>query len=262
MPIPNAGIMSLKVAKRTVMYVLIFFFGWFPAVITSIYEFAYGPVIEELDTALATMGSLHSVLVPIVYGYMNPRLRKVIWALCCCQDTRVAQASSVSDHTRNTRIKSENSTEHTQNTLAITVNNEKNLVVRKLTKAQVSKQSQSPGRKSSPVRKGQAYHEPSPKGYRRESHSNNNNSPDLEPARERQTSLALTAIADEHLPGSVPQSEEAKFQTARSGATSPSGDRESVTTSAVSPTPPLYHNQVPRRISTHTPTNNDLTSPS
>ncbi len=80
----NKGVtMSRKVAKSSIIFVLVFFFGWFPAVITTVYELFYGHIEQGLDTSVGIMGTLHSTLVPLAYGYHSSKLRKFL-AKCQC----------------------------------------------------------------------------------------------------------------------------------------------------------------------------------
>jgi hypothetical protein len=67
-----------SVALRSIMFIGIFFIGWFPAVITCIYAVIHGFATESLDIYLAVSGSTHSILQPIAYGIYNRNLHKLI----------------------------------------------------------------------------------------------------------------------------------------------------------------------------------------
>jgi hypothetical protein len=59
-------------------FVFIFVFGWGFAVVCSVYELSYGPIVEGMDSAVGILGTLHSFMVPMAYGYTNRRLRLAI----------------------------------------------------------------------------------------------------------------------------------------------------------------------------------------
>lgn len=69
-------IMTMKVAKRTFLYVINFFLGWFPAVVACFYAINHGYITQALDATLGINGSLHSLTVPMVYGYNNVKFLK------------------------------------------------------------------------------------------------------------------------------------------------------------------------------------------
>lgn len=70
-----------RVALRSLIFVGVYFIGWFPAIITCIYAIINGYVPELLDILLGNFGSLHSVFQPIAYGIYNKNLHKLI--VCC-----------------------------------------------------------------------------------------------------------------------------------------------------------------------------------
>lgn len=68
----------LRVARQSVMYVVIFLLGWGVAVFCSFYALFVGEVKQQMDAALAIFGVIHSVAVPIAYGYSSQRIRDVL----------------------------------------------------------------------------------------------------------------------------------------------------------------------------------------
>lgn len=54
---------------------IVFVFGWGLAVVFSIYELIYGRIVEGMDIVVGILGTLHSLVVPCVYGYTNRRVR-------------------------------------------------------------------------------------------------------------------------------------------------------------------------------------------
>ena len=77
----NANI-SRKVALRSLIFVVTYFIGWFPAIIACIYDILYGYLPESLDISLAIAGSLNSIWQPVAYGIFNRNLQKFI-VYCC-----------------------------------------------------------------------------------------------------------------------------------------------------------------------------------
>ncbi len=67
-----------KLARSTILFALIFFVGWFPAVVTCFYELQYGQISQEFDTVVGVFGTLHSVFATIVYGYHSDKLKKFL----------------------------------------------------------------------------------------------------------------------------------------------------------------------------------------
>lgn len=69
----------VRVARRSLVYVLMFFGGWFMIVLCFLYEAAgQQPVTEAMDILLALLGLLHSVAVPLVYGWSNKKIRLLL----------------------------------------------------------------------------------------------------------------------------------------------------------------------------------------
>lgn len=78
----SAEIMTKQVAMRSSIFVLAYFFGWFPAVIACVYALIHGQVTVFLDTFLAIAGSLNSVWQPLAYGVYNRNAQKLV-GICC-----------------------------------------------------------------------------------------------------------------------------------------------------------------------------------
>jgi hypothetical protein len=75
---PNGDRTVRGIALRSMIFVGVFFIGWFPAVITCVYAVIHGYATEPLDIYLAISGSTHSVLQPLAYGIYNRNLHKLI----------------------------------------------------------------------------------------------------------------------------------------------------------------------------------------
>lgn len=67
---------TAKVARRSIVFIVGFFVGWFPAVVMCIHTLITGQRNEYMDLVLAICGSLHSVFVPVAYGWTNPRFHR------------------------------------------------------------------------------------------------------------------------------------------------------------------------------------------
>lgn len=75
---------ALAFARSTAVFVLVFFLGWGPAVVACLYTVTTGHLTQELDILLAVCGSLHTLAVPIVYGFHSRRFRKWLFRMGCC----------------------------------------------------------------------------------------------------------------------------------------------------------------------------------
>jgi hypothetical protein len=75
----------VTLARRSVAFVVVFFLGWFFAVVLCIYELFFGPAIEQLDILLGTFGSAHSVAVPFIYGFLNKAIRNIVYRMLTCK---------------------------------------------------------------------------------------------------------------------------------------------------------------------------------
>jgi hypothetical protein len=81
-----------KFLKTALIFVGVFFFGWFSAIPATIYELAVGPIWQLFDTQVGVLGSFHSPLGVIVTGYFIEELRiKVLNCDCTCQDNTVSK---------------------------------------------------------------------------------------------------------------------------------------------------------------------------
>lgn len=67
-----------RVAMRSMIFVILYFVGWFPAVIACFYKVIHGYLPEGLDVALAIAGSLNSLWQALAYGIFNRNLHKLI----------------------------------------------------------------------------------------------------------------------------------------------------------------------------------------
>lgn len=87
---------SVVLGRRTSAYVAVFLVGWGPAVIACLYTVATGSMTQALDITLAVCGSLHTVAVPLVYGYHTPKFRDWLRSCCCrCRRRRPAISTIV-----------------------------------------------------------------------------------------------------------------------------------------------------------------------
>lgn len=66
----------VKLAKKSVVYVLIFAGGWLPAVIYCFYAVSVHGNVQAFDITVGVFGSLHSDVVPLVYGCFNQRIKR------------------------------------------------------------------------------------------------------------------------------------------------------------------------------------------
>jgi len=72
---------SIELARKSIVYIAVFFVGWGAAIPLTFYElasFSSDKTGQIFDIALAVPGSIHSIAVPIAYGYMNPRIKNTI----------------------------------------------------------------------------------------------------------------------------------------------------------------------------------------
>lgn len=67
----SSPVVTIQIAKRSIIWVLVYFVGWFPAVVACMTALQYGDVTETEDLTLAICGSLHSVWVPLTYAWFN-----------------------------------------------------------------------------------------------------------------------------------------------------------------------------------------------
>lgn len=74
---------QMTVALVFTLYIAILFFGWFPALIGTIYELVTGSMSEYLDTLVGVDGSLHSLAIPIVYLLSNQPLKDILARYPC-----------------------------------------------------------------------------------------------------------------------------------------------------------------------------------
>jgi hypothetical protein len=70
---------SLRLARRSILFVGVFALGWTPPIICFLYEAIYNENVPEgLDITVAIAGTFHSVMVPLAYGYNNAPLRTAL----------------------------------------------------------------------------------------------------------------------------------------------------------------------------------------
>lgn len=65
--------LAVKLAVSSFSLVFITFVGWSPAAVTTGYEWAVGRATQVLVTAVGIFGTLHSVMIPLAYGYFIHR---------------------------------------------------------------------------------------------------------------------------------------------------------------------------------------------
>ena len=73
-----------KVAQRTFINVVVFFFGWIFGVIGCIYAIATGRITVLLDVLLGVFGTAHSIIVPPIYAYGCEDVKKWLFRHACC----------------------------------------------------------------------------------------------------------------------------------------------------------------------------------
>lgn len=84
-----SALLGAQVARRSVIYVLVFLIGWGPGVLLVAWELFVGVANEYLDSLLGVNGSTHSVVVPLLYAYFNIRLRAILLSWIGRKDTLV-----------------------------------------------------------------------------------------------------------------------------------------------------------------------------
>jgi len=66
------------------LFIMTLVVGWFSALVASIYALSNdGHISKLMDTFVGVFGSLHSILVPIVYGYHSEKLKKFLARISC-----------------------------------------------------------------------------------------------------------------------------------------------------------------------------------
>jgi hypothetical protein len=73
---------AAKVAFNTITYTAIFLIGWLPAVITCFYELIEGNISQEFDSTVGLFGTMHSVVVPIAYGWNLDKVERFVVLVC------------------------------------------------------------------------------------------------------------------------------------------------------------------------------------
>jgi hypothetical protein len=93
----NVVQVSLRLAQRSVVFLVIFLCGWGTAVVCSIYELSIGPARQEMDATLAVFGTAHTLAVALWYGYTNARVREALADRfpCFCRCLRNRKFGSV-----------------------------------------------------------------------------------------------------------------------------------------------------------------------
>lgn len=71
-------VMPLRVAKRSIMYIVIFVVSWIPLLVCVGFALTTGRVPGEAEITFLLCSSLHSIAVPIAYGWTNSRLRAAL----------------------------------------------------------------------------------------------------------------------------------------------------------------------------------------
>ncbi len=63
---------TLKIAEKSFVFVLIFTVLWFPGVVACFYEiFSSNRITKEFDSTVGVLGSLHSIIVPVFYCFQT-----------------------------------------------------------------------------------------------------------------------------------------------------------------------------------------------
>jgi hypothetical protein len=80
---------SMRLAQRSILFVVIFFMGWIFSIICSIYELSTDTLPPWLDATAASLGCAHTLTVPLAYGWTNRRIRIALaqrWSFLssCC----------------------------------------------------------------------------------------------------------------------------------------------------------------------------------
>lgn len=91
--------LQLKLVKKTTLFCATFAFGWGSAVIAVIYELVTNRMNMTLVIMVGLCGSLHSVIVPIAYGYYSADLRRRILSLYLGSRYAAEVESVVGSHT-------------------------------------------------------------------------------------------------------------------------------------------------------------------
>jgi hypothetical protein len=74
-----------RVARRTFLFVLVFFLGWSPAVVACGYALVHGSITPTQELLVGIFGSLHSIWVPLVYGIHDEKLHRWMARYRCCR---------------------------------------------------------------------------------------------------------------------------------------------------------------------------------
>ncbi len=95
---PSEVVRSLarKVAVRSSLFVLILMVGWAAAIVTALYELINkAQATEPLVTAVGVGGTLHSILVPLAYGFTSSYHQRTFRRCFSCQLARVLRRRPV-----------------------------------------------------------------------------------------------------------------------------------------------------------------------
>lgn len=76
--------MPLRVAKQSIIFVIIFTVGWTVHVACCFYIAFGGTITANLSATLIILNNFHTFAVPLAYGYSNIRLRNVLVAHLPC----------------------------------------------------------------------------------------------------------------------------------------------------------------------------------
>jgi hypothetical protein len=77
---------SVKVAKKTTLFVLMFFSGWFFVIFGCIYANIMGDITQTITRLILIFGTLHSFSSPFLYMFYSREVHKwFVHKLVCCQ---------------------------------------------------------------------------------------------------------------------------------------------------------------------------------
>lgn len=74
-----------RLAGVTFVFVIILVIGWFSALAATIYTLCIGPISPIFDMMVGILGTLHSILIPLAYGYRSERVKKLLVRIPCFQ---------------------------------------------------------------------------------------------------------------------------------------------------------------------------------